>query len=148
MPQIYDEEADFQLGKAKVLREGQDVTIIACGVMVSRALEAADALGARGIRARVLDMHTIKPLDDEAVRRAAEETGGIVTVEEHSIVGGLGGAVCESVCSLAPVPVIRVGVADVFGRSGKPDELLEAYGLTAGNIACAAERIIKMKKTH
>ncbi|MDD3598670.1 MAG: transketolase family protein [Bacillota bacterium] len=148
VPQIYDEEADFQLGKAKVLREGQDVTIIACGVMVSRALEAADALGARGIRARVLDMHTIKPLDDEAVRRAAEETGGIVTVEEHSIVGGLGGAVCESVCSLAPVPVIRVGVADVFGRSGKPDELLEAYGLTAGNIACAAERIIKMKKTH
>ena len=116
--------------------------------MVSRALEAADALGARGIRARVLDMHTIKPLDDEAVRRAAEETGGIVTVEEHSIVGGLGGAVCESVCSLAPVPVIRVGVADVFGRSGKPDEHLEAYGLTAGNIACAAERIIKMKKTH
>jgi transketolase len=148
VPEIYDEEAEFELGKAKTLREGQDVTIIACGVMVSRALEAADALGAKGIHARVLDMHTIKPLDDEAVRRAAEETGGIVTVEEHSVIGGLGGAVCESVCSSAPVPVIRVGVADVFGRSGKPDELLEAYGLTAENIACAAERIINMKKTH
>jgi transketolase len=146
VPTLYDEDVDFELGKAKTLREGQDVTIIACGVMVSRALEAADRLEERGIRARVLDMHTIKPLDEEAVRAAAVETGAIVTVEEHSVIGGLGGAVCETVCSRAPAPVIRVGVADMFGKSGKPDELLEAYGLTVENISFAAKRAIEMKR--
>lgn len=145
VPVIYGEGQGFALGKAQTLRAGDDVTIIACGIMTSRALAAAGALAEQGISARVLDMHTIKPLDVDAVQAAAAETGAIVTAEEHSIIGGLGGAVCEAVCELHPAPVVRVGVRDQFGKSGKPDELLVAYGLTADEIAGAAVRAISMK---
>jgi len=113
--------------------------------MVPRALAAAEALSEEGISARVLDMHTVKPLDVDAVRAAADDTGAIVTAEEHSIIGGLGGAVCEAVCESHPAPVVRVGVRDVFGRSGKPDELLAAYGLTTEEIVKAARRAMSMK---
>jgi transketolase len=145
VPVIYGEGQEFALGKAQTLRAGNDVTIIACGIMVSKALAAAGALAEQGIGARVLDMHTIKPLDLDAVLTAAVETGAIVTAEEHSIVGGLGGAVCEAVCELHPAPVVRVGVRDQFGKSGKPDELLAAYGLTVDDIVGAARRAISMK---
>jgi transketolase len=145
VPVIYGEGQEFVLGKAQKLHAGNDVTIVACGIMVSRALAAAGALAEQGIGARVLDMHTIKPLDVDAIRAAATETGAIVTVEEHSIIGGLGGAVCEAVCELHPAPVVRVGVRDQFGKSGRPDELLAAYGLTADAIAGAARRAISMK---
>ncbi len=142
VPVIYGEGQEFALGKAQTLHAGNDVAIIASGIMTSRALAAAGALAEQGISARVLDMHTIKPLDLDAVQA---ETGAIVTVEEHSIIGGLGGAVCEAVCELHPAPVLRVGVRDQFGKSGKPDELLAEYGLTADEIARAARRAVSMK---
>ncbi len=145
VPVIYGKGQEFAIGKAQTLHVGNDVTIIACGIMASRALAAAGALAEQGISARVLDMHTIKPLDLDAVLAAAAETGAIVTAEEHSIIGGLGGAVCEAVCELHPAPVVRVGVRDQFGKSGKPDELLTAYGLTTDEIASAARRAISMK---
>lgn len=145
VPVIYGEGQEFAIGKAQTVRAGNDVTIIACGIMVSRALAAAGALAEQGISARVLDMHTVKPLDIDAVVAAAAETGPIVTAEEHSIIGGLGGAVCEAVCESHPAPVVRVGVRDQFGKSGKPDELLAAYGLTSDEIAEAARRAISMK---
>jgi len=145
VPVIYGEGQEFAIGKAQTVRAGNDVTIIACGIMVSRALAAAGALAEQGISARVLDMHTVKPLDIDAVVAAAAETGAIVTAEEHSIIGGLGGAVCEAVCESHPAPVVRVGVRDQFGKSGKPDELLAAYGLTSDEIAEAARRAISMK---
>ncbi len=145
VPVIYGEGQEFAIGRAQTLHEGDDVTIIACGIMTSRALAAAGALAEQGISARVLDMHTVKPLDTDAVLAAATETGAIVTAEEHSIIGGLGGAVCEAVCELHPAPVVRVGVRDQFGKSGKPDELLTAYGLTTDEIARAARRAISMK---
>ena len=145
VPVIYGEGQEFAIGRAQTLHEGDDVTIIACGIMTSRALAAAGALAEQGISARVLDMHTVKPLDTDAVLGAATETGAIVTAEEHSIIGGLGGAVCEAVCELHPAPVVRVGVRDQFGKSGKPDELLTAYGLTTDEIARAARRAISMK---
>jgi len=145
VPVIYGEGQEFAIGRAQTLHEGDDVTIIACGIMTSRALAAAGALAEQGISARVLDVHTVKPLDTDAVLAAAAETGAIVTAEEHSIIGGLGGAVCEAVCELHPAPVVRVGVRDQFGKSGKPDELLTAYGLTTDEIARAARRAISMK---
>ena len=145
VPVIYGEGQEFAIGKAHTMRMGSDVTIIACGIMVPRALAAAEALSEEGISARVLDMHTVKPLDVNAVRAAADDTGAIVTAEEHSIIGGLGGAVCEAVCESHPAPVVRVGVRDVFGRSGKPDELLAAYGLTTEEIVKAARRAMSMK---
>lgn len=136
----------FEIGKGVTYREGKDVTLIATGYMVHLAVEAADILAAEGISARVINIHTIKPLDTELVLRAAKETGAIVTAEEHNVIGGLGGAVCEAVCSACPVPVLRVGVQDQFGRSGKVPELLEIYGLTAQNIAENARRAIRLKK--
>ena len=136
----------FEIGKAVTLREGEDVTIIATGLMVQQALLAALALAEESIRARVLDMHTIKPLDREAVIRAARETGAIVTVEEHSINGGLGGAVAEVVVENCPVPVKRIGMQDVFGRSGAAQELLDFYGLNAEHIVCAVKKIIEKKQ--
>ncbi|NLF27308.1 MAG: transketolase family protein [Clostridiales bacterium] len=135
----------FKIGKAVELREGTDATIIATGLMVPEALAAAKLLAAEGINARVLNMHTIKPLDEQAVLSAARETGCIVTAEEHSVLGGLGGAVSEAVCSHRPVPVVRVGVRDAFGRSGNALELLKMYRLTAADIVCAAEQAIAMK---
>lgn len=136
----------FELGKGVTLREGRDVTVIAVGIMVPEALKAADILAGEGIDARIIDMHTVKPLDAGLVCKAARETGCIVTSEEHSIVGGLGEAVCSCVGENCPVPVIRHGVEDVFGRSGKALDVLEYYGLTAEGIAEKARRAVKLKK--
>lgn len=136
----------FELGKASHLRDGSDVTIIAVGMMVQMALKAADILASEGISARVLDMHTIKPLDEAAVLKAAQETGAIVTTEEANVLGGLGAAVCEYLSGVCPVPVIRHGVEDQFGRSGKAQQVLEAYGLTAEGIAAKARQALVAKK--
>ena len=124
----------FELGKGIVLREGRDLTIIANGLCVAPALEAAEKLAADGIDAKVINIHTIKPLDEDLVVAAAKETGKVVTVEEHSIIGGLGGAVCECLAEKAPVPVKRIGIHDVFGESGPALELLHKYGLDAEGI--------------
>ena len=145
-PRIFDESYKFELGKAVTLREGSDVTIIATGLMVNEAIEAAKALADEGISAEVINIHTIKPLDKEAVIRSAAKTGAVVTAEEHSIIGGLGGAVAEALCeSGKPVPVVRLGVNDVFGRSGPAVELLHIYGLDAQNIVAKAKQAIALK---
>lgn len=136
----------FELGKGVVLRDGDDVTLVATGYMVHLAVEAAEMLAGEGISARVINVHTIKPLDSELITRAALETGAVVTAEEHNVIGGLGGAVAEALAESAPVPVLRVGTRDVFGRSGQVPELLELYGLTAKNIADTAKRAVAMKK--
>ena len=138
---------EFTLGKAAMLRDGADVTLAATGLMVQRALAAAEMLAAKGVSARVLDFHTIKPLDTEAVLAAARETGCIVTSEEHSIMGGLGSAVAAYLAETCPVPVVRHGVNDEFGRSGKALEVLEHYGLTAEVMAEKALKAIELKKT-
>ena len=135
----------FEIGKGIVYREGSDVSIVANGYMVHLALEAADILKAEGISAEVINIHTFKPFDAELVVKSAMKTGAIVTAEEHSIKGGLGSAACEAVCERYPVPVLRVGVEDKFGRSGQVPELLELYGLTAENIAAKARLAISMK---
>lgn len=146
VPRIFDESYKFELGKAVTLREGSDVTIIATGLMVNVAIEAAKALADEGISAEVINIHTIKPLDKEAVIRSAAKTGAVVTAEEHSIIGGLGGAVAEALCeSGKPVPVVRLGVNDVFGRSGPAVELLHIYGLDAQNIVAKAKQAIALK---
>lgn len=136
----------FELGKGVVYKEGRDVTITATGFMVHIALEAAEMLEKEGISAKVVNIHTIKPLDTELLTKCAQETGAVVTAEEHSVIGGFGAAVCEALCESCPVPVVRVGVNDSYGRSGKVPELLEIYGLTAQNIADSAKRAISMKK--
>ncbi len=136
----------FEIGKACPMADGTDVTIVACGYMVHLAMEAREMLAAEGISAKVINMHTVKPLDTEAVIAAARATGAIVTAEEHSINGGLGEAVCATVTESCPVPVLRVGVQDTFGRSGKVPELMEMYGLTAAKIAETARRAVSMKK--
>jgi transketolase len=138
VPVLYEKGCDFQLGKAITLREGKDLTIIACGLMVAAALEAAEELAKRGTQVRVLDMHTIKPLDDAAVLAAARETGRIVVAEEHLLHGGLGSAVAMSVARQHPVPMRFVGIHDTFAESGKPEELLAKYGLTSTDIVRAA----------
>lgn len=136
----------FEIGKGVTYREGKDVTIVANGFMVHLALEAADMLKAEGIDAGVINIHTVKPLDKELLVKAAKATGAIVTAEEHSVIGGLGAAVCEALSESCPVPVLRVGVEDTFGRSGKVPELLELYGLTSANIAAKAKAAIALKK--
>ena len=136
----------FELGKGVTLREGKDVSLIATGLMVGVARKAAELLAAEGIEARVIDMHTIKPLDEELVLAAARETGAVVTSEEHSVVGGLGGAVAELLGEKCPVPVLRHGVNDEFGRSGKAGEVLAYFGLTAEKLAEKARAAIAMKK--
>ncbi len=134
-PVIYDaENYTFELGKGKQLRDGSDVAIIATGLMVPEALDAADALAQEGIHARVIDIHTIKPIDKDIIVKAAKETSFIVTAEEHSIIGGLGSAVAEVLCENAPAKLVRIGVQDEFGRSGDPYVLLKEYGLSAENI--------------
>lgn len=137
---------EFTLGKAAMLRDGADVTLAATGLMVQRALAAAEMLAAKGVSARVLDFHTIKPLDTEAVLSAARETGCIVTSEEHSVIGGLGSAVASVCAENCPVPVVRHGVMDEFGRSGKALEVLEAYGLTAEVMVEKAMQALALKK--
>ncbi|MCI9626866.1 MAG: transketolase family protein [Clostridia bacterium] len=134
-PVIYDaENYTFELGKGKQLRDGSDVAIIATGLMVPEALDAADTLAQEGIHARVIDIHTIKPIDKDIIVKAAKETSFIVTAEEHSIIGGLGSAVAEVLCENAPAKLLRIGVQDEFGRSGDPYVLLKEYGLSAENI--------------
>ncbi|MHB1452917.1 MAG: transketolase family protein [Saccharofermentanales bacterium] len=142
------EDIIFKIGKANVLRAGSDVTIIASGLMVQEALKAAAALSEEGIDAGVVDMHTIKPIDRDLIIAAAKETGAIVTAEEHSIIGGLGGAVAEVIATSAPCVLRMVGVQDKFGKSGKPAELLEEYGLTAAAIMQKAKEAIAVKKTR
>ena len=136
----------FELGKGVTLRDGKDVTIIAVGMNVQMALKAAELLAAEGISARVIDMHTIKPLDEELVLKAAKETGAIVTSEEANVLGGLGAAVAEFLSGTCPVPVIRHGVEDEFGRSGKAPQVLEAFGITAEGIVEKAKKAIALKK--
>jgi transketolase len=140
-PIVYEKGCDFQLGKAIQVRSGSDLTIIACGLMVAPALAAADELAKQGMQARVLDMHTIKPLDDAAVLAAASQTGRIVVAEEHLLHGGLGSAVAMSVARQHPAPMRFVGINDTYAESGKPDELLAKYGLTAADIVQAARAL-------
>ncbi|GHV26793.1 transketolase [Spirochaetia bacterium] len=137
---------NFKLGKGVLLRDGKDVTIIATGLMVQESLKAADLLEKEGIHARIIDMHTIKPIDTDIILKAAAETGAIVTAEEHNIIGGLGAAVCEVVCGEHPAPVIRLGVNDEFGRSGAADKLLQLYGLTPENLVQKAKLAISKKQ--
>ena len=136
----------FELGKGIQLRDGSDLTIIATGLMVGEARKAADVLAEKGISARVINMHTIKPIDKDIICKAAKETGVIVTAEEHSVIGGLGSAVAEVVTECCPVPVVKVGVNDVFGHSGPAVDLLKEFGLCAENIAEKAEAALKLKK--
>ena len=145
VPRVFDENYKFEIGKAVTLKEGTDVTIIATGLMVNEAIEAAKTLEAEGISVELINMHTIKPLDKEAVIKAAKKTGCIVTAEEHNIIGGLGSAVTEAVCEECPVPVVRVGVNDEFGKSGPAVELLHLYGLDAENIVKHAKIAISKK---
>ena len=147
VPVVFDEaDYKFEFGKNLTVREGTDVTIMATGTMLYMAIEAAEKLAEEGISARVTNVHTIKPIDKEDIIEAAKTTGCIVTAEEHNILGGLGAAVAEVVCENCPVPVLRVGVEDKFGKSGKVPALLEAYGLTTENIVAKAKAAIAAKK--
>ena len=145
VPRIFDENYKFEIGKGVYLKEGKDVTIIATGLMVERALQAAEQLAAEGIDAAVINMATIKPIDKDIIIDAAKKTGAIVTAEEHSVIGGLGEAVAAVVAETKPVPVLRVGVEDTFGKSGPALELLEIYGLNAANICEKAKAAIANK---
>lgn len=147
VPVIYDEtDYKYELGKGITLAEGSDATIIATGLMVHGAMEAKSLLLQEGINARIINIHTIKPIDIDIIVKAAKETGAIVTAEEHSIIGGLGSAVAEVLAEHYPVPALRIGVQDKFGKSGKPDKLLEMYGLTAADIVKKTKEVLKMKK--
>ena len=146
VPVIYDKETyRFEIGKADVLSEGTDVTLISTGMMLTNTLSAANALREKGLSVGVIDMHTIKPIDREALIAAAKKSGAIVTVEEHSIIGGLGSAVCEVLSEEYPAPVVRVGVRDVFGKSGKGAELIDVFGLGVSDIIAAAEKAVLLK---
>ena len=136
----------FELGKGVTLREGKDVTIVATGLMVSEALEAAKQLEAEGMDARVINIHTIKPLDEDIISKAAKETGLIVTVEEHSVIGGLGSAVADVVTENTPVPVVKIGVNDEYGHSGPAAELLKEFGLCADNIAAVVKKAVAERR--
>jgi transketolase len=145
VPQIYTDAYQPEIGKGIVLTGGDDATIIACGVLVARALQAAEQLRHEGIHARVVEMHTVKPLDAGLVTRCARETGAIVTAEEHTIIGGLGGAVAECLAEACPTPVERIGLADIFAESGPYPDLLDKYGMGVDAIADAVRRGIKRK---
>ena len=146
VPCVNDENYKFELGKGVLLRDGKDVTIVATGLLVYEAVKAAEMLAEEGIDARVINIHTIKPIDVEILAKAAEETGAIVTAEEHSVIGGLGGAVCEALAEICPVPVVRLGVYDTFGKSGPAVELLKIFGLDAEHIVEKAKKAIELKK--
>ena len=145
-PVLYEgRESEIHIGKGITLREGSDVAIVACGVMVSQSLEAAEALAAEGINATVVDMHTLKPLDGELIDRLVATCGAIVTAEDHSVIGGLGGAVAEHLTANTFAPLERVGVQDRFGESGQADEMLDVMKISAPFIADAAKRAIARK---
>ncbi|MDY4574974.1 MAG: transketolase family protein [Intestinibacter sp.] len=146
VPQVFGEDYDFELGKGVILREGADATIIACGIMVNEAINASKLLKSEGINVRVINMSTIKPIDEELIIESAKRTGAIVTVEEHNVVGGLGSAVSEIVSENYPVLVKKIGINDVFGQSGKPKQLMEEYGLTVENIINKVKEAIKAKQ--
>ena len=141
VPEFYSADDEIKLGKGNLLRDGKDVSIIATGIMVAEAMEAALILQEEGIDAKVIDIHTIKPIDKEIVLKAAEETGRIVTAEEHSIIGGLGSAVAEITSKECPVKITMIGQNDIFGESGKPDELKAKYGMNAAAIVQAVKHI-------
>lgn len=145
-PIITNEDSIFEIGKANILKNGKDVTIIACGQMVSIALEAANELEMHKISVRVINLHTIKPLDTKCILQAAEETGAVVTIEEHQALGGMGSAVAEVVVQNFPVPMQIIGVCDRFGQSGTPEELLKEYGLTKENIIKSITKVLRMKE--
>ncbi|MGX4601487.1 transketolase family protein [Faecalimicrobium sp. JNUCC 81] len=145
VPTLFDENYKFEIGKGAIVREGNDATIIACGIMVNEAVMAHESLKSEGINARVINMSTIKPIDKEIIINAAKETGAIVTAEEHNIIGGLGSSVSEVVTEECPVVVKKVGVKDTFGESGTPTELLKKYGLTSDDIAKAVKEAISKK---
>jgi transketolase len=145
VPVVTDESTPFIFGKANTYREGGDVAIIACGTLVYESLVAAEVLAGEGIDCRVIDMHTIKPIDREAIIKAARECGAIVTAEEHQVMGGLGGAIAEVVVAHQPVPMEFVAVMDRFGQSGKPDELMAAFGLKSKDVIAAVKRVLKRK---
>lgn len=143
---IYNDSYEFKIGKADLHRNGTAATIVSTGHMLAYVLEAGDRLAEQGLNVRILDMQTIKPLDEEAVLAAARETGAIVTVEEHTVIGGLGGAVAEYLSGVHPVPVIRVGINDEYSLTGRPEELMVAHGLTPENIVRAVRRALELKR--
>lgn len=145
VPRIHSEDYAFTIGKAEILREGSDVTVIATGLMVSEALFAAQALETEGISAQIINLHTIKPLDVQTIVSAAQKTGAVVTAEEHSVIGGMGAAVCEALSERCPVPVLRVGVKDVFGKSGPAQQLLHEFGLDSVTIAATVKEAVARK---
>lgn len=142
VPVVYDEDLDFEIGKGITVQDGKDVTVIATGIMVNEAMKAAEQLKAEGISVRVIDIHTIKPIDQDIIIKAAKETKGIVTAEEHSVIGGLGSAVAEVTSKEAPVKIKMVGIQDRFGQSGKPDELMKEYNITADDIVKACKELL------
>jgi len=145
IPNIFDHDDEFEIGKARRISDGPDVAIVASGFLVSEAIEAEAILRREGIRASVLDMHTIKPADSKAIIEIARDTGAIVTAEDHSILGGLGSVVAEIICKENPIPIEMVGIRDRFGESGDLRQLMEIHGLTARHIADAAKKVIKVK---
>lgn len=142
VPIVYDEDIDFEIGKGILVKDGTDVTIVATGIMVNEAMQAAEKLEAEGISVRIIDIHTIKPIDEEIIVKAAKETRGIVTAEEHSIIGGLGSAVAEVTAKNAPAKIRMIGIQDRFGQSGKPDQLMVEYNLTADDIVKACKELL------
>ena len=146
VPAIFDKDYTFVFGKGNLLKDGQDVTIIGTGLMTNRCLQAAELLEKEGIHARVINISTIKPIDEEIIIKAAKETNRIITVEEHSVIGGLGSAVCDVVSTFHPVKVVKIGVNDKFGESGSPEELLIKHGLTVENICNVTKQLIESEK--
>ena len=142
VPIVYDEDMDIEIGTGILVKDGTDVTIVATGIMVNEAMQAAEKLEAEGISARIIDIHTIKPIDEEIIVKAAKETKGIVTAEEHSIIGGLGSAVAEVTAKNAPAKIRMIGIQDRFGQSGKPDQLMAEYNLTADDIVKACKELL------
>ncbi len=146
VPVVTTKETPFTVGRAEIFREGEDVSLIACGQMVYESMVAAEILAKKGVSARVINCHTVKPMDRETILAAARETGAIVTAEEHQVMGGFGSAIAEVVCQSCPVPIRMIGIQDTFGQSGDPEELMKAYGLTGQDIAKTALDVIAMKK--
>ena len=142
VPIVYDDDMEFEIGKGILVKDGTDVTIVATGIMVNEAMQAAEKLEAEGVSVRIIDIHTIKPIDEEILIKAAKETKGIVTAEEHSVIGGLGSAVAEVTAKNAPAKIKMIGIQDRFGQSGKPNQLMEEYNLTADDIVKACKEIL------